>query len=110
MPDAVDVYRKALVDDGVIDWARLIAMMTVEPAALVGLEHLGRITKGGIADLTIIDPDLEWTISADDFLTTGRNCPFEGWKVTGRAISSIVAGKPRWSLQGDSRLTMATGH
>ena len=50
------------------------------------------------------------TISSDDFLTTGRNCPFEGWKVTGRAISTIVGGMPRWSLQGDSRLTMATGH
>ena len=107
---ALPLYRKALIDDGVIDWSRLIAMMTVEPAALVGLEHLGRIAMGGIADLTIIDPDLEWTISADDFLTTGRNCPFEGWQVTGRAISTIVGGMPRWSLQGDTRLTMATGH
>ncbi|MBG84062.1 MAG: dihydroorotase [Phycisphaerae bacterium] len=107
---ALPLYRKALIDDGVIDWSRLIAMMTIEPAALVGLEHLGRLTRGGVADLTIIDPDLEWTISAEDFLTTGRNCPFEGWTVTGRAITTIVGGEARWSLQGDSRLTLATGH
>lgn len=107
---ALALYRKALIDDGVIDWPRLIAMMTVEPANLVGLDHLGRITPGGIADLTIIDPDMEWTISAADFLTTGRNCPFEGWKVTGRPISTIISGEPRWTLQGDSRLTITSGH
>ena len=107
---AVPLYRKALIDDGVIDWPRLIAMMTIEPATLVGLEHLGRLTTGGIGDLTIIDPELEWTISAEKFLTTGRNCPFEGWQVTGRAIASIVDGEPRWCLQGESRLTITAGH
>lgn len=103
---ALPLYKRALVDDGVIDWPRLIAMMTVEPAALVGLGHLGHLTPDATADLTIIDPDLEWTISAAEFVTTGRNCPFEGWNVTGRAICSIVAGKPRWSLPGDSRVTL----
>ena len=85
-------------------------MMTIEPASLVGLGHLGQLTKGATADLTIIDPDLEWTISAEDFVTTGRNCPFDGWNVTGRAITTIVGGKARWSLQGDSRQTIKAGH
>ena len=107
---ALPLYKRALIDDGVIDWPRLIAMMTIEPASLVGLGHLGHLTKGATADLTIIDPDLEWTISAEDFVTTGRNCPFDGWNVTGRAITTIVGGKARWSLQGDSRQTIKAGH
>ena len=45
--------------------------------------------------MTVIDPRLEWTICADEFASTGRNCPFEGLTVRGRAIATIVAGEVR---------------
>ena len=91
---ALPLYRKALIDDGVLDWPQMLAMMTCNPARLVGLdaEGLGSLTEGGPADLTIIDPDLEWIIDADAFMSSGRNCPFHGWAVRGRSIKTIVAG------------------
>jgi dihydroorotase len=92
-------YLKALVDDGVIGLEQMLAMMTIHPARLLGIDRrgLGALTVGGPADVTVIEPRLEWTIRADEFASTGRNCPFEGSSVRGRAIATIVAGEVRMS-------------
>lgn len=94
---ALPLYAKALVETGVIDWPRLIAMMTSEPAKLVGLDRvgLGRLAVGGPADITVIDPSERWTIDASSFRSRSRNCPFDGWEVVGRPIATIVAGEVR---------------
>ncbi|MBL9119624.1 MAG: dihydroorotase [Phycisphaerae bacterium] len=95
---ALPLYVRALVDDGVIGWPRLIAMMTCEPARLcgfdrrAGLETLGTLRVGGLADVTVIDPSAEWTIRVADFASKSRNCPFDGWKVRGRATHTFVGG------------------
>jgi len=98
---ALPLYRKALVDDNVISWSRMIAMMTIEPARLVGLDRLGlgTLSIGGPADLTVIDPECEWTIDSRDFRCRSRNCPFDGWTVRGRAAATIVAGEVRYRLR-----------
>lgn len=99
---ALPLYVKALVDDGVIGWPRLIAMMTIEPVRLcgfdrrAGLESLGTLRVGGIADVTVIDPAATWTIRAAEFASKSRNCPFEGWTVRGRATHTIVGGVLRY--------------
>jgi len=98
---ALPLYVKALVEPGVIDWPTLIAMMTVGPADLCGLDGRGAIAEGGDADLTIIDPDLEWTIDVDGFASAARNCPFDGWTVRGRALATFVAGDLRADRGGD---------
>jgi dihydroorotase len=108
---ALPLYRRALIDDGVLDWPAMLAMMTMHPAALVGLDAagFGRLKVDGPADLTIIDPDLAWTINPAEFHSTGRNCPFAGWDVQGRAIVTIVAGRIRSHLQeAQSRLAGVT--
>jgi dihydroorotase len=94
---ALALYLKALVEDGVIGLAPMLAMMTCNPAALIGADRLGlgRLAEGGPADVTVIDPGHEWTIRAADFATTGRNCPFEGWTVRGRAMAAMVGGEVR---------------
>jgi dihydroorotase len=94
---ALGLYAKALVEPGVIDWLRLVAMMTIEPARLCGLESrgLGRLKVGGPADVTVIDPELEWTISASDLVGKSRNTPFLGWRVKGRAVATVVGGVVR---------------
>jgi dihydroorotase len=95
---ALPLYAKALIEDGVLDWPELLAMMTVNPARLVQLDRrigAGRLDVGVSGDLTIIDPEMHWTIDVDEFKTTGRNCPFHGWKVKGRAIAAIVGGRLR---------------
>jgi dihydroorotase len=75
----------------------MIEMMTVNPAALCGLDAigLGRLAVGGPADVTVIDPEIEWTISAEDLVGRSRNTPFLGRSVKGRSIATIVAGAIR---------------
>ena len=80
-----------------IDIVRLIEMYTLEPAKLLGLEA-GTLSVGAPADVTLIDPDLEWTVKIDKFESASRNSPFDGWKLTGRAVRTIVGGKTVWKL------------
>jgi len=58
----------------------------------------GTLKEGADADVTIIDPNREWTIDAEQFASKSRNCPFHGWEVTGRATTTIVGGQVKWSL------------
>lgn len=92
---AVALYALALVEDGVIDWPRLIAMMTIEPSRLCRLEAmgLGMLRAGGPADVTIIDPSERWTIRPANLAGQSRNTPFIGREVKGRVVGTIVAGK-----------------
>ncbi len=76
---------------------RLIAMLTANPARLLGLET-GSLSVGAAADITLIDPELEWTVDANNLQSASRNTPFDGWKLKGRAIRTIVAGKTVWQL------------
>ena len=80
-----------------IDIVRLIEMYTVEPARLLKLE-VGTLSAGAAADVTLIDPELEWTVDATKFQSGSRNSPFDGWKLKGRAVRTIVGGKTVWKL------------
>ena len=50
---------------------------------------------GGDADVTVIDPSLEWTIDVNHFRSKSRNCPFDDWNVSGRAVATLVGGEIR---------------
>jgi len=93
---ALPLYIRALVERGVVDWPRLVAMMSLNPARLLQLEAKGHLGAGADGDVTIIDPKAEWTLEADRFFSKGRNCPFDGWRVTGRALATIVGGRIRY--------------
>jgi dihydroorotase len=80
-----------------IDIVRLIEMYTVEPARLLRI-NAGTLSIGAPADVTLIDPDLEWTVRLDKFESASRNSPFDGWKLKGRAMRTIVEGKTVWKL------------
>jgi len=80
-----------------IDIARLIAMYTVEPARLLKIDA-GTLSVGARADVTLIDQELEWTVKVDQFHSVARNSPFDGWKLKGRAVQTIVGGKTVWEL------------
>jgi dihydroorotase len=80
-----------------IDIARLIEMYTVEPAKLLKLDA-GTLSVDAKADVTLIDPNLEWTVRIDQFQSASRNSPFDGWKLKGRAVRTIVGGKTVWKL------------
>jgi dihydroorotase len=82
---------------GKIDILRLIEMYTVEPARLLRI-NAGTLSIGAPADVTVIDPNLEWTVRVDKFESASRNSPFDGWKLKGRAVRTIVEGKTIWKL------------
>jgi dihydroorotase len=100
LESALALYIKALIEPGVIDWPRMIAMMTIEPARLCRLDRhgYGRLRVGDPGDVTVIDPNLEWTIRPAEFVGLSKNSPFDGWQVKGRAVATIVAGEVRWQL------------
>jgi dihydroorotase len=80
-----------------IDIVRLIEMYTVEPRRLLKI-NAGTLSIGAAADVTLIDPDLEWTVRVDKLESASRNSPFDGWKLKGRAVQTIVGGKTAWKL------------
>jgi dihydroorotase len=81
----------------VIDLSRLIEMYTVNPAKLLQI-GAGTLSPGKPADVTLIDPNLEWTVDVSASQSVSRNTPFNGWKLKGRAVRTIVAGKTVWEL------------
>ncbi len=94
---ALGLYIKALIEPKICDWPVLIAALTCNPARVI--DHpLGTLVKDAIADITIIDPKKRWTVRVDEFASKSRNCPYDGWKLKGRATHTIVAGKVKFEL------------
>ncbi|MCP4603970.1 MAG: dihydroorotase [Proteobacteria bacterium] len=81
-----------LVEQGVLTPMRMIEAMSTGPAKIFGLPG-GTLAPGTIADITLINPARPHRIDPESFKSKGRNTPFGGWKVPGRAVSSIVNGK-----------------
>jgi dihydroorotase len=87
----VPVCIKALIEPGILTWPQLIAKLTINPAKVLGIDR-GTLKPGAIADVTILDPNAEWTIDPKQFRSKSRNCPFAGWEVRGRAHTVLVGG------------------
>ncbi|HIE65151.1 MAG: dihydroorotase [Nitrospira sp.] len=82
----------SLVEEGILSLPDLIGKMTVQPARILG-KKMGQLGPGDIADVTIIDPNVEWHVSVSDIKSKSKNSPFLGWNMKGRARTVIVAGK-----------------
>ncbi|MEM6507623.1 MAG: amidohydrolase family protein, partial [Planctomycetota bacterium] len=95
---ALALYIKALIEPGVIDWPRLISLTSTNHAQLCGLAGKGQLAVGSDADVTVIDPELAWTIDVGQFAGKSSNCPFDGWDVKGRAIATVVGGEVKLAL------------
>ena len=80
-----------LVQDGVLSLSRLVEKMSTNPARILGLNSGLRV--GQAADITIIDPELEYTVNSVDFQSLSRNTPFEGWQLKGRPVFTLVGGR-----------------
>jgi len=93
---AVSLYIKALIEPGVIGWSELVALMTHKPAGVIGVDK-GTLSEGARADVTIMDPDAEYTIDTGKFYSKSRNCPYNGWRVKGKIEKTIVGGEIRFS-------------
>jgi dihydroorotase len=82
----------ALVHHGVLDLKDLLAKMTVNPARLLGLPY-GELAQGKPADLILFSDNAEWTVDKTAFLSKGKNTPFDGRKMKGKNLMTMVAGK-----------------
>src|SRR5439155_18866233 len=74
------------------DLPTLVARMTVGPARVLSLPA-GTLAPGASAELTLVDPERHWRVEARAFRSKGRNTPFEGWDMTGRAVAVLVGGR-----------------
>jgi dihydroorotase len=95
---AVGIFCEVLLHRRqVIDLPRLVAMLTANPAKLLNLDR-GTLAVGAPGDVTILDPGMAWTVDKDKFASKGRNTPFHGWTLRGRAVRTIVGGRTAWEL------------
>lgn len=103
LESAIALYVEGLITSGAIEWPRLIALLTIEPAKLCGLDRmgLGRLVVGGPADLTLIDPQERWTLTRDDLVGKSWNTPFLGRDLTGRPVLTMVAGRVQHQRLGE---------
>lgn len=85
-----------LVLSGMLTLEQAVAKLTVQPAQIISIDR-GTLSEGAVADVTIIDPDVTWTVDPSEFLSKSRNTPFGGWKMRGRVIKTLVSGRVVWS-------------
>ena len=81
-----------LVKKGYLTPMQMAAKMSYNPAKVLGIPK-GTLDEGKIADITIIDPDKEYTIDVNNFESKGKNTPFDGYKVSGEVEYTILNGK-----------------
>lgn len=81
-----------LVEEGVLTLQALVERMSGNPARILGLDR-GSLKPGTAADITVIDPAVEWIVEADKLASKSKNSPFIGWSVKGAAVNTIVGGK-----------------
>jgi dihydroorotase len=80
-----------LVTQKVLDLSQAIQKLTINPSRILTLNK-GNLGIGADADITIIDPESEVTIDIKSFRSKSRNSPFNGWRLKGKAVYTIVSG------------------
>jgi dihydroorotase len=89
---AVSLGLDRLVHAGVVSLSRLVELMSVNPARIIGVPG-GRLAAGDPADLTILAPDTRVTVRAASLRSKSRNTPFDGWTLRGAVAATIVGGR-----------------
>ena len=88
----------ALTAGGKITPSRIVDLLSSAPARILSLPGKGTLAPGADADVTLIDPDMEWIFGKDDVLSKSKNSPFLGWKLRGRAAVTLCRGRIRHSI------------
>ncbi|MFH0922718.1 MAG: dihydroorotase [Candidatus Micrarchaeota archaeon] len=82
-----------LIDKRILTWPKLVEKVCVNPARILGLKNKGTLTVGSDADITIIDAEKDWIVDANKFFSKARNCPWDGEKLKGKTVATIVKGR-----------------
>jgi dihydroorotase len=94
-----------LVNQGVIDLERLVALCSTNPARIFGLKDRGNLSENAHADITILDPACEWVFDVASSKSKSRNTPFHGRSMTGAAVATIVGGRVVYLNPNYTRIT-----
>ena len=89
---SVSLIVDKLVRPGLISWLRMAEAMSLNPARILGVPG-GTLAEGSVADVTLIDPDYEYSVDPRQFRSKGKNTPFAEWRLTGTPHATIVGGK-----------------
>lgn len=89
---ALALTMTELVEKGVITPYQMAAKMSYNPAKILGIDK-GSLEVSKVADIVIVDPDAEYEIDVNDFVSKGKNTPFNGYKVKGKVVRTICGGK-----------------
>ena len=79
----------------------MVELMSVNPRRILGIDRVA-IEAGSRADLTVIDPNLKWTVTEEEFESKAQNSGFIGWELTGRATDVYVGG---YATMEDGKIT-----
>jgi dihydroorotase len=82
----------ALVREGLISVSRMVELMSVAPARILGVPG-GSLMVGEVADITVIDPEKQFIYSPGAIVSRSANSPFIGWQLQGKAVLTLLAGK-----------------
>ena len=93
---ALGLSFELLVHPGLISLMKLIALYTIGPARVLGLDR-GRLAPGLPGDVTIIDPERAWSYDVNRTFSKSKNSPFDGRTFRGGPVATIVAGTVVWS-------------
>lgn len=80
-----------LVKPGVIDYSEMVELMAIAPREILGLEPV-KIAEGSVADITVFDPTIAWTVNDDELVSKSKNSGFIGFELEGRATDVFVGG------------------
>lgn len=97
LESALPLMIEKLVVSGLLSWSQLVEKMSLNPSRILGLDK-GTLLIGRDADITIIDPALEWVFTKSELHSKSANSPYLGRKMTGRAVMTIVGGEIRYRL------------
>ncbi len=98
---AFAVGNTYLVEAGKMDLGQLVQCMTERPAAVLG-RPLGRLEEGADADFVLLDPQREWTVTADQFRSRSRNSSFLGETLRGLVLATFLRGRLTWHEEDPS--------
>lgn len=89
---ALGLTMTELVKKGILTPMELAKKLSYNPAKILGIDK-GRLREGKTADIVVVDPDRTYTVNAARFASKGKNTPFDGRKLTGAVIATLVGGR-----------------
>jgi dihydroorotase len=93
---AVSLIMDRFVRTGILPLERFVELLSAAPARILKLDK-GTLAPESWADVTVIDPDLDVEVRSAEFASRSRNTPFEGWKLKGGPVYTLVKGRVVWS-------------